>query len=126
MEILGYVGFSILVFLGVAWTIGVRQVLSAGIGVILSALFFLVAALVIGISGANKLHSFWIIPLGYLLSVIVILLIDFPLIFKPLRILASVFAAIVRVGISQDRIEAAQPRFEEYAKKIKRNEINYD
>ena len=109
MEILGYVGFAILLFQAATWTIGVRVKLDAGIEVISGALFFVVAALFIGIFGANKLHSLWVIPTGYLFSFFVgWLAFHVPPAFQVFRYLASAFAIIVRVGIPEERIKAAQ------------------
>ncbi len=109
MEILGYIGFAALLLLAVTWTIGVRVRLGAGIGVILGALFFVVAAIVLGVSGANKLHSLWIVPTGFLLSVYIqgLLPVHAPAVFQVFRYLGSAFANIVRVGIPAERIKAA-------------------
>lgn len=109
MEILGYVGFAALLFLAVTWTIGVRAKLDAGVGVILGALFFVVSAVILVVSGASKLHSLWVVPTGFLLSAFVgLLAIHFPAAFQLFRYLASTFAIIVRAGIPAERIRTAQ------------------
>ena len=109
MEILGYVGFAALIFLAATWTIGVRVQLGAGVHTIVGALFFLVAAAALAVSGADKLHSLWIIPAGFVLAMFLSLLaIHAPPLFAIFRLLASGFAAIVRVGIPKERIETAQ------------------
>ncbi len=109
MEILGYIGFAALLLLAVTWTIGVRVRLGAGIGVILGALFFVVAAIVLGVSGANKLHSLWIVPTGFLLSIFIGSLgVYAPAPFQVFRYVAGAFANMVRAGIPAERIKAAQ------------------
>ena len=108
MEILGYVGFAALVFFAVTWTIGVRAQLGAGVHTIFGALFFLVAAIVLAVSDVSKLHSFWIIPVGFVLAMFLSLLaVHVPPLYAVFRLLASGFAAIVRVGIPKERIQAA-------------------
>ena len=109
MEILGYVGYAILCFLAVTWTIGVRVKLDAGVPAIFGALFFLVSAVVLAILGLSKLHSLWIIAVGFAVSALIALIaLNIPIIFVPFRILASLFAGIVRVGVPSHKIKAAQ------------------
>ena len=109
MDILGYIGFAVLIFLAVTWTIGVRAKLDAGVHTIIGALFFLVAAIVLGVSGANKLHSLWVIPSGFILALLLSLLAaHVPPVFSLFRLLASAFASIVRVGIPTEKVKAAQ------------------
>jgi len=109
MEILGYIGFGALVLLAVVWTLGVRVKLDAGIHTIVGALFFVVAAIALGISGNDRLHSLWIIPVGFALPVVVALIgAHAPFLFGPFRLIGSTFAAVVRVGIPAHRIKAAQ------------------
>jgi hypothetical protein len=109
VDIFGYIGFIVLIFLAITWTVGVRVKLDAGVHTIIGALFFLVAAIVLGVSGANKLHSLWIIPAGFILTAYLSLLAVYvPPVFSLFRLLASVFAAIVRVGIPAEKIKAAQ------------------
>lgn len=128
MEILGYIGFAVLIFLAVTWTIGVRIKLDAGVQTIIGALFFLVAAVILAVSGANKLHSLWIIPSGFILALLLSLLaVHVPPIFSLFRFLASVFAGIVRVGIPAEKIRAAQDvglraTIDEWASKMEQKE----
>ena len=108
MEILGYVGFAALILLAATWTIGVRVQLGAGVHTIFGALFFLVAAIVLTVSDADKLHSLWIIPAGFVLAVLLSLLaVHAPPLFAVFRLLVSGFAAIVRVGIPREKIQVA-------------------
>ena len=109
MEILGYIGYAALMALAAIWTFGVRVKLDAGANTILGALFFVVGALWVGTSGADKLHSLWLIPAGFIFAVVMAYVAAHtPLLFAPFRLIASLFAAVVRVGIPADRIRAAQ------------------
>lgn len=108
MEIVGYIGFSALIFLAVTWTISVRTTLHLQAASISSALFFVVAAVFLVATDANKLHSLWIIPLGFVLGVFGgLLAFHFRPAFAVLRFLASAFANVVRIGIPAERIRAA-------------------
>ncbi|RJQ56614.1 MAG: hypothetical protein C4526_01260 [Nitrospiraceae bacterium] len=109
MEILGYVGYTILCFLAITWTIGVRMKLDAGVPTIFGALFFLTSAVVLAILGLNKLHSLWIIVAGFAFSALSApIALSIPIISAPFRILVGLFAGIVRVGIPSHKIKAAQ------------------
>lgn len=100
LDFLGYIGYAVLLFLAVTWTIGVRVKLDAGVHTIAGTLFFLLSAISLGISGANKLHSFWIIPVGFVFPLLLSLCaVHIPPVFRLFRFLASAFARIVRVGI---------------------------
>jgi len=127
VEILGYIVYAILCFLAVAWTIGVRVKLDAGVHTIFGALFFLVSAVVLGVLGLNKLHSLWIIAAAFAASALVIpIALTIPVISVPFRVLASLFAGIVRVGIPLHKIKAAQDAgmldvIEEFAERQSKN-----
>ena len=109
MDILGYIGFAVLIFLAVTWTFGVRTQLDAGTGTVIGALFFLVSALVLAISGASKIHSLWIVPAGFIIPLIVVFIGNISrLLLLPFRLVAGAFASIVRIGIPAERIRAAQ------------------
>ena len=70
MEIFGYVGYAALLMLAVIWTIGVRAKLDAGANTILGALFFVAGAVWLSTSNADKLHSLWLIPAGFIFAVV--------------------------------------------------------
>src|SRR3989344_700306 len=109
MEIFGYVGYAALLLLAVTWTIGVRAKLDAGANTILGALFFVAGAVWLSTSNADKLHSLWLIPAGFIFAVVTAFLaVRTPPLFALLRLIASLFAAVVRVGIPAERIRAAQ------------------
>lgn len=110
MLYLGYAGYLLLVFLALTWTLGVRVKLAAGIPVIMSALFFVVCSIILTISPLSKLHSWWLIPAGYIFNFIIlgIMIARVPILAPFFKLLASVFAGLVRVGIPQERIRKAQ------------------
>jgi hypothetical protein len=109
MNILGYVGYAVLIFLAATWTLGVRIKLGINMYTIFGALFFLASALIIGISGVNKLHSLWLIPSGYILpQVISKLAIHISPLFHLIKLLSSGFAMIIRIGVPTSKIKAAQ------------------
>ena len=65
MNILGYIGFAVLILMAVTLTIRVRVILEAGIFTCLNALFYVSSVVFVGVSGTNKLHSWWIVPFGF-------------------------------------------------------------
>ena len=109
METIGYIGYAALLVLAATWTLGVRVKLNAGVNTILGALFFVVGAVMLGVSGADKLHSLWVIPTGFIFAILMAYVSAYvPLLFDPFRLLASLFARVVRVGIPAHQIREAQ------------------
>ena len=47
MEILGWIGYALLVFLAIMWAAGVRLKLGVGMNVIITSLFFSLSALLL-------------------------------------------------------------------------------
>lgn len=109
MEIFGYIGFAVLILLAVIWTIGVRTQFDAGTGTVIGALFFVASVFVLAISDTSKIHSLWIIPVGFIIPLIVTLIgtVSHALLF-PFRFVAGIFANIVRIGIPVEKIRAGQ------------------
>ena len=100
-----------LILLAAIWTFGVRMRLDAGAHTILGAMFFLAAAIWLGVSGSNKLHSLWLVAVGFMVPIVVALISAHArFLFGPFRILAGIFAGIVRVGIPAERIKAAHEK----------------
>ena len=115
MDILGYIGYAVLLFLAVTWTIGVRVKLGASIFMIIGALFFVSSAVIVGVSGVNKLHSWWIVPSGFIFMLLFVRIYVFfkfhiPILSHFVKFIASTFANIVRIGISPEKIKNAQRR----------------
>lgn len=109
MEIVGYIGYAVLVVLAIIWTIGVRTQLGAGTHTILGALYFAVGAVVIPLLGIDMLHALWVIPVGFLFAgIIAPMFIGIPGISFVFRLIAGLYSGLIRVGISRQRIEEAQ------------------
>jgi len=108
MEILGYIGYGLLLFFAVTWNLGVRTQLSAGIGAIMGALFYTSAAIVVPLCDINLLHSWWLIPAGFvILPFIGVLIVNVPIALLLFRSIAYIYSSIIRVGISPERIQHA-------------------
>lgn len=112
MQIFGYVGYAILIFFAVTWSLGVRIKLGAGLFTIMGALFYMVAAIVLGVFGINKLHSWWLLPAGFIFVMLCtfILAHRVPLLYSLIKIFGSAYAAIVRIGIPSEKIRNSQRR----------------
>ena len=110
MQIFGYVGYTILIFFAITWTLGVRVKLGAGLFTIMGALFYMVSTILLGMLGINKLHSWWLVPSGFVFVRLCafILATRVPLLHNLIKILGSVYAGIVRIGIPSNKIKAAQ------------------
>ena len=109
METIGYIGYAVLLALAASWTFGVRVKLDAEVSTILGALFFVMGAFILAVTGPGKLHSLWVIPAGFIFAVLMAYFAaHVPLLFGPFRLLASVFARVVRIGIPSHQILAAQ------------------
>ena len=110
MQILGYIGYAILILFALIWTLGVRVKFEVGLHTIMGALFYMIAAILLGVLGINKLHSWWILPSGFICVMICmfILFARIPLLYSIVKILGSVYAGIIRVGIPSEKIKAAQ------------------
>jgi hypothetical protein len=94
MQILGYIGYATLIFMAITWTLGVRLRLGLGIHTILGALFFLVSAIAVGVSGINKLHSWWLLPAGFLFIFLTVAILArrVPILCPLVKLIASVYA----------------------------------
>ena len=77
---------------------------------VLGALFFMASAIVLGVLEISKIHSLWLIPSGFVFAMISVFIFSsrIPVLNSALKILGSVYAGIVRIGISQEKIRAAQ------------------
>lgn len=114
MEIVGYIGYGVLVILAIVWTVGVRTQLGAGTHTILGTLYFVVGAVIIPAFGINMLHALWVIPVGFLFMIIVAnLVVRTRGVSYLFRRIAGIYSDVVRIGISRQRIEAAKARTHE-------------
>ena len=109
MQNLGYVGYTILIFFAITWTLGVRVKLGAGLFTIMGALFYIVAAILLGVLGINKLHSWWILPSGFIFVMVCTFILSarIPLLYNLVKILGSIYAGIIRIGIPSEKIKAS-------------------
>jgi membrane-associated HD superfamily phosphohydrolase len=110
MQILGYIGYAILIFFALTWTLGVRVKLEVGLHTIMGALFYMVAAILLGVLGINKLHSWWLLPSGFIFVMLCTFILSarIPLLYSLIKIFGSIYAGIIRIGIPSEKIKAAQ------------------
>ena len=110
MQTLGYVGYGILIFFAVTWTLGVRTKLDSGLHTILGALFYVVAAVLVDLLGVSKLHSWWLIPGGFAFVIIcsIIISAQVPVLYPLIKFLGSSYAKLIRLGVPSQKIAAAQ------------------
>ena len=110
MQILGYIGYAILIFFALTWALGVRVKLEVGLHTIMGALFYMVTAILLGVLGINKLHSWWLLPSGFIFVMVCTFILSarIPLLYNLVKILGSIYAGIIRIGIPSDKIKASQ------------------
>lgn len=110
MQILGYIGYAVLIFFALTWTLGVRVELQVGLHTVMGALFYMIAAILLAVLGMNKLHSWWLLPSGFIFVILCTLILSarIPLLYSGVKILGSIYAAIIRMGIPSEKITAAQ------------------
>jgi hypothetical protein len=106
VQILGYLGYAILIFFAVVWAVGVRRMLTLVLPTIMGALFYMLAAIFLGVSGVNKWHSWWLLPAGYgvIWLCTMILAAETPVLSWLIRQLGSTYANIIRRGIPAEAI----------------------
>lgn len=109
MEILGYIAYIILICLAFIWALGVRLKLGTGLHTIIGSLFFTLSAVIIPIIKASFLHAIWLIPVGYLLPLIIAYILPrFKVLSRPLVLIGSIYAGVLRFGIDKNKIQQAQ------------------
>ena len=109
MEILGYIAYTILVFLSFTWALGVRLKLGVGLHTIIGSLFFTFSAIIIPAIKASFLHAIWLIPVGYLLPLIIAYILPrFKILSSPLVFIGSIYAGVLRLGVDKTKIQKAQ------------------
>lgn len=108
-EILSYVGYALLLFLALTWTLGVRLKLGIAINVIFVAFCYVVACIVLPVFGFPLWHSWWILPSGFVLAWLFIFIVahEIPVLSHVIKIVSTVFAGLVRIGVPRERIQAA-------------------
>jgi len=110
MQLLGYIGYIILIFLALSWTLGAGIKLKVGLHTIMGALFYMTAAILLGVLEVNKLHSWWLLPSGFIFVMVCAFILSarIPLLCSLVKILGSIYAGIIRIGIPSEKIKAAQ------------------
>jgi len=74
----------------------------------MGALFYTSAAIVVPLCDINLLHSWWLIPAGFvILPFIGVLIVNVPIALLLFRSIAYIYSSIIRVGISPERIQHA-------------------
>ena len=115
MEILGYIAYIILVVLALIWAFGVRTHLGIMIHTIIGSLILTLGVIIIPISKIALIHSLWFILLGYLSPLAIANLLGkldkSKFIAKFFILIGSIYANIVRIGISEEKIKAAQIQY---------------
>jgi len=109
MDILGYIAYIILIFLAFTWALGVRLKLGTGLHTIIGSLFFTLSVVIIPAIKVSFLHAIWLIPVGYLSSLIIAYILPrFKVLSRPLVLIGSIYAGVLRLGIDKDKIRQAQ------------------
>ena len=109
METVGYVAYASLVIMAIVWTIDLRNNLGAETAVILRAVYFVSAAVLVPAFEVNMGHSLWLVPFGCLFArLIAPILIKTPVISVPFILVAGAFERIVHIGVPRDKVLAAQ------------------
>ena len=110
MQIIGYISYGVLIFFAIAWTRGVRTELGLGIPTILGAWFYVIAAIALYILEIPKIHSLWLLPSGFVFVMLCtfILSAKIPLLSGTLKMVGSLYASTIRIGISKEKIKLAQ------------------
>ncbi|MHC4648880.1 MAG: ankyrin repeat domain-containing protein, partial [Planctomycetota bacterium] len=70
------------------------------------------AAILLGVLGINKLHSWWLLPSGFIFVMLCTFTLAHrvPLLYSFVKIFGSVYANIIRIGISPERVRNGQRR----------------
>jgi hypothetical protein len=110
LNILGNVGLLILIYLTLVWNLGVRKKLDSGFHVINGAIFFLLSSISIIIFDINYLYSWLLILGGFIITFISFPAYDLgiPIISSLIKLIPSLYAILLRIGISEEEIKKIQ------------------
>lgn len=130
LDIIGFVGYFLLLFFAITWGIGVRKKLDASNWTIFGALLFLISSIILPVYNLNLLHSFWIIIVVYLITLIIpyIYAYNVPVLKSLITLFASLYANIIRIGIPNSTIRESTEKsnrafVKEWAEKKEENDI---
>ncbi len=110
LTIIGSTGLLLLIFMVITWNLGVRMKLDCGFGVINSAIFFLFSLISIFLFNVNHLYSWLFILGGFIVSTIsyYIYSLGIPIISSLIKFIPSLWATLLRIGISKEKIKNVQ------------------
>jgi len=115
MEIFSYTLYGILIFITLVFMFGVRKKLDLISPTIMGSLYFVILTLLFTFKDINYLHLIWAMPLVYLLILFGSRLYIYEPVIKIFNLICSLYAGILRIGISKEKIETA--------KKIRKQEL---
>jgi hypothetical protein len=106
LTIIGYIGYTILIFFAVTWIIGVRIKYDACYWTIFGSLLFTVVSIILPLLKINFLHTLWIIPSIFLIirTIPYIFIHNIPIIKNFIKKSASIYVNIIRIGIDKDML----------------------
>ena len=110
MEILGYIGYIVLIFFASTWTMGVRIKLDLALPTALGALFFTSATVLLWVFEVDKIHSWWVLPSGFAFSMFCLFILSarVPVLSDLIKFIGSLYMGLIRIGISQEKVKHAQ------------------
>ena len=116
MNTLGIIAYGLLVFLAISWAWGIRANLNFTLGTGLSSLLMVIFAIIIPVSGFNRLHAIWMIPAGMFFGVFMMMFglkwsISVPgffRVFQFVRFLGVGYMRLLRLGVSKEKLQQAE------------------
>ena len=111
MEWIGWILWTVVVYLALSFVYGTRKYIRAGVpmqeATIVQTFFWWVIAIVFILTGWNKLHVLWIVPIAFYLGQLIGIS-RFPPIIAPIvLVLSRVFASIVLIGVPAPQDKAS-------------------
>lgn len=108
LTFIGYLGYTILIFFAVTGIIYIRTKYDAGFWIIFSSLLFIIAAIILPLLKINFLHSLWIVPSIFIITLIIpyIFAYDIPVLKHFIKTAGNIYAGIIRIGLDKDMINS--------------------
>jgi len=73
------------------------------VGTIIGSMVLTFSAIIIPLGGISFLNVIWIIPVAYALPIVIMYLAGRYKIREPFRFLASIYAGVIRIGVSKKK-----------------------
>ena len=110
MQAMAYLGYTVLILFALVWTLGVRTKLGIERSTMTVGLFFTVAAVMLPMTGTPLIHSWWLIPAGYIFGWVAgkIEAWRTPVLNPVLQVVTGTYAGVIRVGIPAETIQLAR------------------